>query len=66
MWGAHALSEMLTINRRKPVVEKTDTAYLNPLAHPPYEPVEERLQSTALNPAYWLTRTGLERACSLY
>ena len=57
---ARALSEKLTVNRRKPVVEVTDTAYLNPLAHGPWEPPREPAPPEGIPPCVLLQADEIE------
>ena len=57
---ARALSEKLTINRRKPVVEVTDTAYINPLAHPPYVSPKEAPPPDRIEPCVLLSAAEVE------
>lgn len=54
---AQALSKKLTVNRRKPVVEVTDTVYINPLAHGPWEPTREPAPPEGIPPCV-LLRAG--------
>ncbi len=57
---ARALSEKLTINRRKPVVEVTDTAYINPLAHEPWESPREPAPPEGIPPCVLLQAYEIE------
>ena len=57
---ARALSEKLTVNRRKPVVEVTDTDYINPLAHGPWEPPREPAPPEGIPPCVLLKADEIE------
>jgi hypothetical protein len=57
---ALALADKLVINRRKPVVEETGTAYINPLAHPPCESPNEARPPDGIEPCVLLSAAEVE------
>lgn len=54
------LADKLVINRRKPVVEETDTVYINPLAHPPYVSPKEAPPPDRIEPCVLLSAAEVE------